>query len=578
NDNLQVLGLLDTGAPSTGVQFSVAEGATGDVVIEVSQTALIAVADAFNVEIYDQNGELVGVITTQDSDPLLGDVLGLGVLGLTNNNTLVANVTGLAPGDYTIVVRKGDSALGRLLDADGDGVSLEELGQGGAVLGAENQELILDAIEDALGPVLGGTVRGILELVLDTTTALGAGQLVEVLSTALSNLGLTSSLDLVLGAVADALLSNTLTLLQSTSVTATVTEHSFEAGSEPISGNVIDPDASQSGEAGEDSIIPGTTVTQVALQGGDAVTLTDGSATIEGLYGTLVINSDGSYTYTPNGDAQSVGQTDVFTYTISDGSSSATADLTITVDGAILTDDVARAGIDYEYLVTPGVNSPGAITDSWLLAVTPRENTSSSIFVAENTLQDMTLGVNAGNLLGLGGSVTVYVETRSSSTGAWSVHSTYDSSSLVTLIGDSGPGEILVLGLEPGEYRIRTVTTGIGVAGNFSLDISTTVTHLDQYDNPHSYAATGDLFENDLVQAGQVFEINNGEGFVEVATSQTVNGSYGTLIVEADGSYTYTPDDRATPGGQFTDTFTYRIDRGDGNYEEATLTVTINAT
>src|SRR5690606_21639895 len=36
--------------------------------------------------------------------------------------------------------------------------------------------------------------------------------------------------------------------------------------------------------------------------------------------------------------------------------------------------------------------------------------------------------------------------------------------------------------------------------------------------------------------------------------------------------------DRATPGGQFTDTFTYRIDRGDGNYEEATLTVTINAT
>src|SRR5690606_24088143 len=131
NDNLQVLGLLDTGAPSTGVQFSVAEGATGDVVIEVSQTALIAVADAFNVEIYDQNGELVGVITTQDRDPLLGDVLGLGVLGLTNNNTLVANVAGLGPGDYTIVVRKGDSALGRLLDADGDGVSLEELGQGG---------------------------------------------------------------------------------------------------------------------------------------------------------------------------------------------------------------------------------------------------------------------------------------------------------------------------------------------------------------------------------------------------------------------------------------------------------------
>src|SRR5690606_38587867 len=100
---------------------------------------------------------------------------------------------GLAPGDYTIVVRKGESALGSLLDTDGDGLSLEELGQGGVVLGAENQELVLDAVESALNGVLfvelldlglGTVVRNILEPLLDTTTALGAGEIVQVVSEA----------------------------------------------------------------------------------------------------------------------------------------------------------------------------------------------------------------------------------------------------------------------------------------------------------------------------------------------------------------------------------------------------------
>src|SRR5690606_6949884 len=139
----------------------------------------------------------------------------------TSDNTLVANVTGLAPGDYTIVVRKGESAIGELLDADGNGISLEELGEGGVVLGAENQGLVLDAVETALngeilpglGLPLGTIVRNILEPLLDTTTALGAGELVDVLTEALDNLGLTGFVDEVLGAVAEALLSNTLTLI-----------------------------------------------------------------------------------------------------------------------------------------------------------------------------------------------------------------------------------------------------------------------------------------------------------------------------------------------------------------------------
>ncbi|MFP3590279.1 Ig-like domain-containing protein, partial [Paraburkholderia sp. SIMBA_055] len=56
-----------------------------------------------------------------------------------------------------------------------------------------------------------------------------------------------------------------------------------------------------------------------------------------------------------------------------------------------------------------------------------------------------------------------------------------------------------------------------------------------------------------------------------------VQGNYGALEINADGSYTYTPDDLATAGGDFTDTFTYRIEHT-GVYPEATLTVNVNTT
>ena len=60
---------------------------------------------------------------------------------------------------------------------------------------------------------------------------------------------------------------------------------------------------------------------------------------VVGTYGTLIIGADGSYTYTANQDAadaldDSESATDVFTYTVSDGTSTDTATITITVNGS----------------------------------------------------------------------------------------------------------------------------------------------------------------------------------------------------------------------------------------------------
>ncbi|HYE29494.1 MAG TPA: Ig-like domain-containing protein, partial [Allosphingosinicella sp.] len=65
------------------------------------------------------------------------------------------------------------------------------------------------------------------------------------------------------------------------------------------------------------------------------LTVTPG--TFNGVYGTLTLNADGTYTYTPYASTQSLalGQTvtDSFSYTVSDGSLSDSGTLTITVAG-----------------------------------------------------------------------------------------------------------------------------------------------------------------------------------------------------------------------------------------------------
>jgi len=68
----------------------------------------------------------------------------------------------------------------------------------------------------------------------------------------------------------------------------------------------------------------------------DHLTATPG--TFIGTYGTLTLNADGTYTYVLSASAQALAQgetaTDVFTYTVSDGSLSDTGTLTITLNGA----------------------------------------------------------------------------------------------------------------------------------------------------------------------------------------------------------------------------------------------------
>ena len=109
------------------------------------------------------------------------------------------------------------------------------------------------------------------------------------------------------------------------------------------SGDVIDTSSSSHTDSDPDASAS-LTITHIKKSGGSNSTVSSGSSydssgtSVIGDYGTLTIGADGSYTYVADqsaADDLDVGDqvTDVFTYTVSDGSVTDTANITITVTG-----------------------------------------------------------------------------------------------------------------------------------------------------------------------------------------------------------------------------------------------------
>jgi len=270
---------------------------------------------------------------------------------------------------------------------------------------------------------------------------------------------------------------------------------------------------------------------------GEALTVAD-PGTYVGTYGTLVLNADGTYTYTPGAAAQGldVGETaqDVFVYTASDGTASDTANLTITVtglnDAPVAVDDTNvtdenspvsgnvlanDTDVDGEPLV---VSNPGTYTGSW----------GTLVLAADGSY---TYTPNAAAALLNNGQSVVDVFSYNASDG--------------TAI-DSGLLTITINGLS-------------GVPNAVDDSASTT----------ENAAVSGDVLANDTDAENDPLTVTNPGTYV---------GDYGTLVLNADGTYTYTPDaaaDGLAAGESVQDVFSYTATDG-GASDTATLTVTVN--
>ncbi|QBM36512.1 BapA/Bap/LapF family large adhesin [Acinetobacter baumannii] len=347
-------------------------------------------------------------------------------------------------------------------------------------------------------------------------------------------------------------------------------------------GNVItDPDPT-TGQV--DQVTANTYVSSVNGHPIDA----DGE-TFAGTYGTITFYQDGSYVYVPNADGSGVGQTDVFTYTLTDSVTGATgqANLNIVFDSIRAADNLVEVELNPQYQLV------GTETDSAFYGVLLNVGNIVDLQLLTVDTVDFTIGAgqegvatfNFNSLIGASalGDYNVVLQKYNDVTGQWeAVNGTGDRSLLnLTLLGNTPTAQIG--GLTEGEYRAFLSFNGlvggaVAVTLNGSVDVYNPAV-ITGYD---VVAAHGNLISNpntngdvDIATPNSIISEVNG---VAVSASPTeIIGTHGTLLIYANGDYTYTPNADSAGLGQV-DQFTYTLlDPASNTTSQATFYVHLDS-
>ncbi|HCK6645670.1 TPA: BapA prefix-like domain-containing protein [Salmonella enterica subsp. enterica serovar Typhi str. CT18] len=315
-----------------------------------------------------------------------------------------------------------------------------------------------------------------------------------------------------------------------------------------------------------------------------------GTTEVNGLYGSLIIDARGNYTYTlKNGvGADSIKTPDSFIYTLKAPNG-----------------DTDTASLN----ITPTARALDAINDvSDTLSVATLQDTAAWL--------DSSVGSASWGLLGKSGSGsgTFDVATGTVLKGASLV---FDVSTLITLgnlniswaIQENGTvirnGTVPVANITLGSAMVTVNLSGLELdAGTYTLNftgtntlagaatitprvIGTTV-DLDNFETSGTHTVLGNIFDGSDA-AGAMDQLNtvntrlsisgyNGSAATLDAaantTSATIQGHYGTLQINLDGAYTYTLNNGVAMSSITSkEVFTYQLDDKIGHTDSATLTI-----
>ncbi|MFN7626662.1 MAG: beta strand repeat-containing protein, partial [Pirellula sp.] len=370
------------------------------------------------------------------------------------------------------------------------------------------------------------------------------------------------------------------------------------AGTNPT-GNVLTNDSDV------DATVNGETKTVTGVAAGSQVSATGSVGVgVTGTYGAINIGANGAYTYTVDNSDAAVqalclsGQTltDVFTYTMADTAGlTSTSTITVTIQGAndtpVTTNDTNTAieagGIANN---TSGVNPTGNVlaNDSDADSVANGETKTVTGVVAGS--QSSASGSVGSNVTGLYGSITI--ATDGSYT--YTVDNTNPAVQALRLSGQTLSETFTYERTDAGGLNtLGTVTINIQGANDNPVGVAESATATEASGSANTTAganATGNVLTNDT----DVDSIANGEtktvtgvvagvaGSATGSVGSSVTGNYGSIILNADGSFAYSVDEsNATvqalrlANQTIADVFTYTVSDSGGLASTTQITITI---
>jgi VCBS repeat-containing protein len=396
--------------------------------------------------------------------------------------------------------------------------------------------------------------------------------------------------------------------------TATVTITVNAANDSPVASNdnyVTDEDTSQNVAA------PGVLSNDIDLDGDplNAVLVNDVSN------GSLTLNSDGSFDYTPNPDFNG---SDSFTYTANDGTAdSNTATVTITVnpvnDPPNAVDDSYTSNEDTPLTVTaPGVLTNDSDVDGDPLTAVLDVGPSNGILTLNaggsfsytpnagfNGSDSFTYHANDGTADSNTATVTITVNaindppTASDDSYSISEDTPLNVAAPGVLSNDSDPESdpltaVLVSDVANGSLTLNadgsfdytpnpnfngvdsfTYTANDGTADSNTTTVTITVNPVN--DPPTASDDSGTVAQGDTLNVAAPGLLANDSDPdndpLTVTSTPIIAPANGSLTLNADGSYTYSHDGSETTS----DSFVYEISDGNGGTDTATVNLTITA-
>lgn len=214
-----------------------------------------------------------------------------------------------------------------------------------------------------------------------------------------------------------------------------------------------------------------------------------------------------------------------------------------------------------------GADKPGSYS------LTPNSFTSSGSKTGGTLSSNgvpVVVTIENGVYVGKAGNTTVFTLTLNPQTGDY----TFTLLDTLDHADGNNPNDIITL-----EFGVQASDSeGDAASGKIRIDVKddAPIANDDTITLTDNMVATGNVTSNDRVgndSPGSVTHVSfNGQTYAVTANGTSVQGTYGTLVIKPDGSYTYTAN--GTTNGK--DTFVYTLRDYDGDTDTAKLEVTVD--